>query len=81
MYEDPFYTSARWKRKRVRILRRDGYRCQICKRYGRIKEATIVHHKIPKELRPDLAWDDNNLESVCMSCHNRLHPEKGGSHR
>ena len=35
----PFdYTSTRWKHKRLAILRRDGYKCQRCKRYGRAVE-------------------------------------------
>ena len=71
------YTSARWKHKRDKILRRDGYKCVKCKRYGKSVEAKIVHHIKEADAFPELAWEDNNLESVCMACHNRLHPEKG----
>ncbi|MBM7681958.1 5-methylcytosine-specific restriction endonuclease McrA [Pullulanibacillus pueri] len=31
--------------------------------------------------RPDLALDINNLETICPSCHNKEHPEKGGGKR
>lgn len=73
-----FYRSGRWKRKRKMILRRDGYQCQDCKRYGRQRPASVVHHIEHLEERPDLALDSKNLVSLCESCHNKRHPEKGG---
>ena len=73
-----FYRSEKWKRVRSRMLRRDGYTCVICKRYGRHRPATIVHHIKSLEDYPELRFDPNNLMSVCMDCHNKLHPEKGG---
>lgn len=76
-----FYESRKWKRKRQQILKRDGYMCQICKRYGRIREAQEVHHIQHLEDRPDLALDNNNLISLCRACHNAQHPEKGRDRR
>lgn len=75
---DKFYETTAWRKKRQLILKRDGYQCQLCKRYGRIKQANTVHHI--KELLeyPELALDNDNLISVCAECHNKLHPEKGG---
>ncbi len=78
---NPFYESPRWKHKRQQILKRDGYMCQICKRYGRIREAAEVHHIQHLEDRPDLALDNDNLISLCRTCHNRQHPEKGRDRR
>ncbi len=75
--ENAFYSSAKWKRKRKSILRRDEYQCQECKKYGKRKAATIVHHIKELEDYPELAFDNNNLESVCLACHNAKHPEKG----
>ncbi len=74
-----FYHNPKWIHKRDMILRRDGYRCQRCKRYGRIRQATTVHHILHLEDRPDLAYDPANLISVCMACHNALHPEKAAA--
>lgn len=74
---EAFYNSPRWRRKQKAILRRDHYQCQLCKRYGRISEATIVHHKLELVEYPELAMDDDNLVSVCRKCHNKLHDEKG----
>ena len=72
------YKDKRWKKKREIILRRDNYLCQECKKYGKRVEATTVHHIIHAEDDPLLAWENDNLQSVCAKCHNKLHPEKGG---
>lgn len=71
------YDNAKWRRKRAAILRRDQYRCVECKKYGRITEATIVHHIKPYEEYPELSYENSNLESLCTVCHNKAHPEKG----
>jgi 5-methylcytosine-specific restriction enzyme A len=73
-----FYTSKRWRRKRRYILQRDGYLCQECRKYGKNTEAKIVHHIQEIEDRPELSMINDNLVSVCPSCHNKIHPEKGG---
>ena len=73
-----FYRSRAWKRMRAAILRRDGYLCQHCRRYGRDREATTVHHIAHLEDAPERALDPSNLISLCTACHNRAHPEKGG---
>lgn len=72
------YKNKKWKNKREIILKRDGYLCQECKKFGKRTEATTVHHIIHVEDNPLLAWKDDNLQSVCAKCHNKLHPEKGG---
>ncbi len=71
-----FYTSAAWKSKRAAILSRDGYQCQRCKRYGRMREATTVHHLKHYDEYPELALESDNLLSLCEACHNYYHPEK-----
>lgn len=75
------YKSTHWKKKRVVILKRDGYMCVECRKYGRIKEAVTVHHIKHVDEYPELAYIDSNLESLCNSCHNKMHPEKGKHHR
>ena len=71
------YTSTRWKRTRERALRRDGYMCQECRKYGKAAQATVVHHKKHVDEYPELAYDLGNLESLCTACHDKAHPEKG----
>lgn len=76
MTPEEVYKSARWKRLREKILRRDGYQCKLCKRFGRAKEATEVHHIEHIEDAPEKAFDPDNLVSLCHACHNKMHPEK-----
>ena len=77
-----FYESGKWKRKRAKILKRDEYICQECKRYGRHDpdglpvRATIVHHIKEYEQYPELGLEDNNLISLCVGCHNKRHPDR-----
>ncbi|MGN1473687.1 MAG: HNH endonuclease [Eubacteriales bacterium] len=76
---ESFYKSKRWKKKRLAILKRDGYMCIECRKYGRRRDATTVHHIKDLEHHPELAFVDSNLVSLCDACHNKMHPEKGGS--
>ena len=70
---DPFYKSTRWKKLRQRILRRDGYLCQLSKRTGRFIQADVVHHIFPRESFPEFQWESWNLISLSNSRHNTLH--------
>lgn len=73
-----FYKTAAWLKCRKVILIRDHYLCQECLRNDRLTPANTVHHIIPLEEAPELALEESNLESICPTCHNRAHPEKGG---
>ena len=68
-----FYKTSKWKSKRVRILKRDEYKCRQCKRYGKSTEATTVHHINPLRDRPDLRLESWNLVSLCGKCHDSMH--------
>ena len=67
------YTTARWRRLRAQILRRDGYRCRESLRYGRKVEASYVHHVWPAEDYPEYAWCPWNLISLSKSSHEAMH--------
>lgn len=67
------YHTKRWIKKRESILRRDGYRCQESKRYGKNIQATTVHHIFPYEYFPEYAWCDWNLISLSDKMHNAMH--------
>ena len=68
-----FYDSKKWIEKKRRILRRDGYMCQVSKRYGKMIPAELVHHIFPLDEFPEYALCDWNLISVSWKVHNALH--------
>ncbi len=67
-----FYASARWQRCRKAYGDSVFWVCERCRRQG-----TIVHHK--KHLTPyniddsNLACGFDNLQLLCIDCHNALH--------
>ena len=81
--------DERWKMKREKILKRDGYKCRWC---GCIDDLQ-VHHKYYNKY-PDgsrvRAWDypDDALIVLCRDCHEKCHSKyknksyyrKGGVH-
>jgi 5-methylcytosine-specific restriction enzyme A len=58
----------RWKQTRVAYLHAHPY-CAICAKFGVKKLATDVHHILPRRERPDLAFDWNNFQGLCVRCH------------
>ncbi|MBD8028159.1 HNH endonuclease [Ureibacillus sp. Re31] len=68
-----FYKSKPWKRKRITVLKRDEYQCRECKRYGKNREATTVHHCNPLETHPKYRLESWNLVSLCAKCHDAMH--------
>lgn len=69
------------------ILERDNYECQECKRQGNVtidmnefsykakrkKIALVVDHIKELEDYPELALEVENLETLCVNCHNKKH--------
>jgi len=68
-----FYKTKKWRKKRNRILKRDGYKCQEAKQFGAYEEATTVHHIYPLEEYPELAYEEWNLISVSGKRHGTFH--------
>ena len=54
----------RWARLRLRILHRDGFRCKICGKAGRLE----CDHKKPV-FKGGSFWDPANLQALCRDCH------------
>lgn len=67
-----FYESPAWRRTRAYILKRDAGLCVHCGEPG-----VIVHHKIeltPRNIDdPAIALGEDNLETVCRTCHALIH--------
>ena len=57
--------TANWRRLRLRVLDRDGWRCRNCGRHGRLE----VDHIIPLEQGGSM-FDMDNLQALCRDpCH------------
>lgn len=84
MPDDAHYRKARHRKWREKVLKREKYLCQICRRYGRMDErglpvaATTAHHIKHIDEFPELAYQVSNGMALCADCHNKMHPEKGG---
>lgn len=72
------YHNTRWRKKREHILRLDNYMDVLDKRYGRITEATTVHHIYPAKEYPEYRYCDWNLISVSQKTHNMLENRQTG---
>jgi 5-methylcytosine-specific restriction endonuclease McrA len=59
--------DPRWQKKRLSILKRDNWTCQIC--HSTEKTLTVHHFKYSKN-----PWDTTNnfLLTVCKNCHKEL---------
>ncbi|WP_096269495.1 HNH endonuclease [Paucisalibacillus globulus] len=68
-----FYNSGSWKSLRKQALERDNYECQVCKRAGSYNHGQNVHHIKEIEFFPKLALELDNLETLCINCHNQEH--------
>lgn len=75
-----FYHSAAWQRCRASYISSVGGLCERCYNRGIIRPGYIVHHKTyitPENLGdPNIALDFNNLEYLCLDCHNSEHFKK-----
>ena len=68
-----FYGNKKWTDKRAKILKRDCYECQNCRRYYKTKEARVVHHIYFFFFFRELGLQNWNLVSLCNECHNKMH--------
>lgn len=64
-----FYKSKEWQTTRKRVLERDNYECQQCKRDGKLttydkskRKSLDVDHILSLEHHPEFAHDLNNLD-------------------
>jgi 5-methylcytosine-specific restriction endonuclease McrA len=79
-----FYGSTAWKELRQSILKRDNFECQWCKEEGLVvidggfdkngnPVVLEVDHIKELETNPELAYDSDNLRTLCKDCHNKRH--------
>ena len=72
------YNTPRWKKLRAAKIM-DNPLCEICEREGRTTPAQHVHHIISfmdgftADECDRLAYDYDNLMSLCVECHRKEH--------
>ena len=90
--KNEIYQSRKWKELTI-LKKRANPLCEQCIKDGEaigipggyVKSVECVHHIIPietartKEEMRRLAFDWNNLMSLCKSCHARIHKELGSN--
>jgi len=64
-YNDPVY-----KRFRSDVLKRDRFKCQLCKK--RSKTSLHVHHIKQWSKASSLRYDPSNGITLCMYCHRSI---------
>lgn len=71
--------SPLWQKKRLEILNRDNFTCQICLD---TKTQLHVHHKYYDKTWKTMAWEypDDAYKTLCSDCHSELtiHEKKYG---
>lgn len=62
--------SPKWQKKRLEILQRDDFACQVCG----CKDKTLhVHHTAYENGNNIWEYDDNQLITLCEDCHEYEH--------
>ena len=62
--------DERWRRIRNRYIKAHPL-CEMCCSKGKYVMAALVHHKLP--LSNGGTNDEENLQSLCISCHEKIH--------
>lgn len=76
------YNSERWKRLRAWKFTNNPL-CEVCKLKDIVTPAEDIHHIVSFMSTDDpvqrrfLAYDYDNLMSLCKSCHQSIHNRKG----
>ena len=67
----------RWQKLRNRFIAQHPY-CEECMKRGVLTMATDVDHFKPHLGDPRLLYDEENLQSLCKSCHSRKTVKEDG---
>lgn len=68
--ESRLRTCRRWDKTRHDIYERDHHMCRVCWDRGRITVDRLeAHHIVPLHEAPELAYEDDNLITLCVRHH------------
>lgn len=74
---DKFYESPQWRKTRNAYASSRHWLCERCLKQGIVKRGEIVHHKQHLNAYnvhdPAVAFGVDNLELLCLECHNAEH--------
>lgn len=72
--KDDLIHSTAWRKKRMQIIKRDGFACMRCFiKYNIINsEELTVHHILSRKNHPELMFEDSNLVCLCSTCNKQL---------
>ena len=81
---DPFYLTPTWRALRIRVLKRDNFRCVVCGADVSAVGSARVDHIKPRSTHPQLSLDYWNLRTLCTLHDSQAHRERqrgGGGER
>ena len=62
--------DPRWQKKRLEILERDEFTCQLC---FDSESTLMVHHKVYDKTKEPWEYENSELVTLCQSCHEYEH--------
>jgi 5-methylcytosine-specific restriction endonuclease McrA len=72
-----FYESQTWRDCQAAYMKKANHLCERCLAKGIHEPARIVHHRIHLTQEnlgdPELMYGFDNLEALCIECHNTEH--------
>jgi len=78
-----WYTCTEWRKLRMRVLIRDLFTCQMCKRLVADTSQLVGDHKIQHHGDRAKFFDERNVWCICKPCHDSAKQklEKAGRFR
>jgi 5-methylcytosine-specific restriction endonuclease McrA len=64
-----WYNTKRWRDLRERVMQRDRFKCNLCKRIEPRSSQLVGDHRRPHKGDERLFWDESNVWLVCKPCH------------
>lgn len=67
-----WYNTTRWKALRIQTFIKDHFTCRICSVLEGNTSKLICDHIEPHKGDERLFWDEENLQTLCKPCHDRV---------